>query len=174
MTRHWRRRIVVASPGDVQAERNSLQGVLDELNEGVAGLLGYELKLWRWETDAYPGFHAKGAQGQIDEIMQIEEADIVIGIFWERLGTPVADAQSGTEHELRKAIEAWRKQSRPHVMLYFNKQAVKNADAGQLLALQHFKGSFQSEGLRWDYPSKGEFPNVVRRHLSRLLQRLER
>jgi hypothetical protein len=38
-------RIVVASPSDVQAERKSLDKVIEELNCGVADLLGLRLKL---------------------------------------------------------------------------------------------------------------------------------
>ena len=44
-------RIVVASPGDVQAERNVLPAVIDELNNGIARDRGLRLELSRWETD---------------------------------------------------------------------------------------------------------------------------
>jgi hypothetical protein len=53
-------RIVVASPGDVQAERNALTMVVEELNRGIAGDRSLRLELGRWETDAYPGFHPEG------------------------------------------------------------------------------------------------------------------
>ena len=38
-------RIVVASPGDVQAERDALPAVLDELNRGIADAHGLRLEL---------------------------------------------------------------------------------------------------------------------------------
>ena len=69
--------------------------------------------VWRWETDARPGRHLEGPQGLIDERMEIGDADVVIGIFWKRFGTPTADAASGTEHELRRAWAAWREHGRP-------------------------------------------------------------
>jgi hypothetical protein len=40
----------------------------------------------------------------IDQAMRIEDADVVVGIFWKRFGTPTLDAGSGTEHELRHAF----------------------------------------------------------------------
>ena len=46
-------RIVVASPSDVQAERDLLPGIIDELNRGIAADRGLRLELSRWETDAY-------------------------------------------------------------------------------------------------------------------------
>ena len=55
-------RIVVASPGDVQPERDALPAVVEELNRSVAGDRGLRLELTRWETDAYPGFHPEGAR----------------------------------------------------------------------------------------------------------------
>lgn len=94
-------RIVVASPSDVQAERDSVAAVVEDLNNGIAEDRGLRLVVSRWETDAYPGFHPEGPQGLIDPILSIEECDVLIGIFWKRFGTPIRDARSGTEHEFR-------------------------------------------------------------------------
>jgi hypothetical protein len=43
-------RIVVASPSDVQAERNALVTVVEELNHGMASDHEVRLELARWET----------------------------------------------------------------------------------------------------------------------------
>ena len=110
-------RVVLVSPGDVAHERDAVAAIVDEVNRHVAPAHGCRLSLWRWETDARPGLHLDGPQGLIDERMEIQEADIVIGIFWKRFGTPTADARSGTEHELRRAWRAWCEQGRPDVML---------------------------------------------------------
>src|SRR6185369_11493004 len=106
-------RIVVASPGDVQAERNALPAVVDEINRGFAAQCNLQLELYRWETDAYPGVHAAGPQGLIDSVLKIEDCDILIGIFWKRFGTPTTDARSGTEHEILRAYLAWQRNRRP-------------------------------------------------------------
>jgi hypothetical protein len=45
-------RVVVASPGDVQAERDALPAILAEINRGIAAERGLRLELMRWETDA--------------------------------------------------------------------------------------------------------------------------
>ena len=41
------KRIVVASPGDVQAERNALPAVIEELNNGIAKDRSLRLELAR-------------------------------------------------------------------------------------------------------------------------------
>ncbi len=67
-------RVVLASPSDVQPERDVLPGVIDELNRGLGAVLDVDFKLYRWETDAYPGFHPEGPQGMIDGILQLTTA----------------------------------------------------------------------------------------------------
>lgn len=112
-------RVVLVSPGDVPKERAAAKRVFDELNRGIAD---HRLALWRWETDARPGLHRDGPQGLIDELMDLSSADMIIGVFWKRFGTPTHDAESGTEHELRNAWAAWREHGRPDVMVYFNER----------------------------------------------------
>ncbi|MGH8068966.1 MAG: SUMF1/EgtB/PvdO family nonheme iron enzyme [Candidatus Entotheonellia bacterium] len=165
--------IVVASPGDVQAERNALPTVIDELNSGIARDRGLRLELARWETDAFPGFHPEGPQGLIDSILRIEECDILIGIFWKRFGTPVKDAKSGTEHEFRRGYEAWKRTGRPHIMVYFNQQpyAPKTREEtdqwGQVL---DFQRNFPKEGLWWPYRGKAQFERLVRNHFTQFIR----
>jgi hypothetical protein len=90
------------------------------------------LSLWRLETDARPGLHLEGPQSLIDERMRIDDANVVVAIFWKRFGTPTGDAQSGTEHELRNAWEAWRKNDKPDVMVYFSAQPASPATSTEL------------------------------------------
>ena len=166
-------RIVVASPGDVQAERNALATVVEELNHGVARDRGVRLELARWETDAYPGFHPEGPQGLIDPILRIETCDILIGIFWKRFGTPVTDAQSGTEHEFRLGYEAWKQTRRPHIMVYFNQRAYTpktREETDQWGQVLDFQRNFPKEGLWWPYRGRAQFERLVRNHLTQFLR----
>src|SRR5262245_49716771 len=115
-------RVVVASPSEVQPERDLLPNVIDELNRGIAGDRGLQFVLSRWETDAHPGFHPQGPQGLIDPILKIAECDLLIGIFWRRFGTPTPDGKTGTEHEFVAAYEAWEEKGSPQIFVYFNQK----------------------------------------------------
>jgi len=97
-------KVVVASPGDGQAERKALSAVRERLNKGIAKERKVQIELFLWETDAYPGFHPEGPQGLIDGILPFKDCDVLIGIFWKRFDTPTLDAKSGTEHEIRQAL----------------------------------------------------------------------
>jgi site-specific recombinase XerD len=165
-------RIVVASPNDVKDERNILAEVATELNRGIAKDHALHIEISRWETDAFPGFHAEGAQGIIDTVLHIEDCDLLIGIFWKRFGTPTSDAKSGTEHEFRKAYEAWKRNQHPQLMIYFNKKpyAPESKEEieqwGQVLEL---KREISQEGRLWSYNGKSQFERLVRNHLTQFI-----
>src|SRR6185369_8311670 len=91
-------RIVLVAPDDVTMEVETLQDVIHQANHWQRSV---ELEVWYWRTDAGPGMHAEGPQGLADDRMRITEADLVVAVFWSRLGTPVAQDPSGTAHELR-------------------------------------------------------------------------
>ncbi len=168
-------KVVVASPGDVQPERDALPAVFEELNRGIAAERGLRLELIRWETDAHPGFDPDGPQGLIDPLLRIEDCDVLIGIFWKRFGTPVKDADSGTEHEFRLAYKAWKETGRPQIFVYFNHQpyAPKSAaEVEQWHKVLAFKESFPTEGLWWGYEGATDFERKVRQHLTNFIRQL--
>jgi len=123
-------RIVLASPSDVQPEREVVGHVVEFLDHVLRDDVEkpVRLELHRWETDAYPGLHPGGPQAIVDERLRIGDSHILIGVFWKRFGTPTGDAGSGTEHEIRQAVEAWKAKGSPQVMLYF-----KDARTSRLL-----------------------------------------
>jgi len=107
-------RVVLASANDVGAERQLAEQVIKELNSPTGELLGIIIKLVRWE-DLPPGLHHGGSQGYIDDAFRIPECELVVGVFSMRLG-------AGTEHEVRKAYDAWKNQGKPQLMLYFRQK----------------------------------------------------
>lgn len=163
--------LIVVSPGDVQAERETMDAIVADLNRIISSQFGLVLRVLRWETDVYPAFHLEGPQGQIDEVLQIDNCDIMVGIFWKRFGTPVKDAGSGTEHELGRAYTAWKASGgkRPQIMVYFkDKKYVCKDDAEkqQLAQVEAYKKKISADAaLYWVYKNKPEFEQLVRDHL---------
>jgi len=162
-------RVVLVSPGDVAKERDLVRAVLEELNRTVAG---GRLSLWRWEADARPGMHLHGPQGLIDELMDIRDADLVVGVFWKRFGTPTAKADSGTEHELRRAWAAWSEQGHPDVMVYFCTRPympTTRAETDQWGRVLEFRQQLPRQQLWWTYTKPREFQALLREHVTRYL-----
>jgi len=107
-------RIVVASPGDVQSERDCVEATATELNRGLADVQDVRLDVVRWETDSFPGFNQAGSQEQIDTALSIDNSDLVLvspcisfnasclgGILFCRNRQPTAAHGSG-RHALEK------------------------------------------------------------------------
>ncbi len=162
-------RVVLASPSDVQPERDILPSVIEELNRDMGTLLDIDLKLYRWETDAYPGFHPEGPQGLIDGILQIDDCDVLIGIFWKHFGKPTKSADSGTEHEFLTAYKTWKKTQRPQIMMYFKEAPYSpktREETEQWGKVLDFKANFPKEGLWWPFKTTNKFKELVRTHLS--------
>lgn len=165
-------RIVVASPNDVKIEREIVEEVAEELNRGIAAVFGLRLEVIRWETDAFPGFHRQGPQALIDTRLRIEDSDLLVGIFWKRIGTPIHRANSGTEHEFQIAYQSWKTTGRPQIMVYFNQKPYmpsSKAETDQQGRVFEFKDTFPEEGLWWPYKGKFQFEKSVRNHLTQFI-----
>ena len=106
-------KVLIASPSDVQKERETIVAVIDRWNAANSQHMGLVLEPIRWESHAYP---ASGdyPQGLINQQI-VDDADIVVGVFWHRLGTPTPKADSGTLEE----IERLRSRDK-QVLLYFS------------------------------------------------------
>ncbi len=94
--------VVLVSPSDVGEEREAAERVGEYINTRIAKNLNFSLEPARWE-DLHPGACPDGPQQYIDSKLRVQDADLVIGVFWRRFGTAVAGSESGTEHEIRLA-----------------------------------------------------------------------
>ena len=161
-------RLFVASPGDVERERDSIVRVVTELNNTIGYNLELAVELIRWETHAHPALGRP--QGVINA--QIGGYDIFVGIMWKRFGTPTGQADSGTEEEFNLAYEEWKRDNRLQVLFYFSQakytlnSASEIEQAGKVLA---FKEELKTKGLIWEYPNASGFPNTLRQHLTNIL-----
>src|SRR5690349_4508621 len=108
-------------------------------------------------------------QGIIDERLRIPDADLVLGIFWNRFGTPTAGEASGSAHEIKQTLSAWREHGRPDLMLFFSRRpaSLETAeDARQSVAVREFKESLPSEVGWWNYADHADFEQQLRRQLN--------
>ena len=115
-------KLVLASPSDVLEERSVVRQAVSSVNALLSqNRLGVTIELFAAET-VPPGFHQLGPQGHIDSYLPLDDCDILVGIFWWRFGTVGRDGQTGTEHEIRKAYDSWKRKRKPRISLYFNEE----------------------------------------------------
>lgn len=134
-------RIFLASPGDVQDERDAAQDVVNELNKGLAEALQCRLNLLRWESIG-------PAYGRPQEIInkRVDRCDIFLGLLHRRWGEPTgAGFSSGFEEEFERALERRRETGDPEIMIVF-KQVEHTDDPGpQLQQVLEFKERLREE-----------------------------
>lgn len=149
-------RLFVASPQDVQVERSMMPGAIESLNELLDSVLPVVVELWRWEVNATP------AVGEPQALVnhELDKADIVLVIFWNRFGTLNSAGTTGTQGEVLRALERWEQFSRPQVVMYFCQRPalLNSAEIEQRLMLLKFRDSLSSRVLARDYEKLEEFP----------------
>lgn len=149
-----------------------LEQVIRELNITWRKSLGISIDLLRWETHAVPGIGSE-PQSLINEQIG-DDYDIFIGIIWSRFGTETKQYGSGTEEEFRRAHQRWLSDNKSvQIMFYFNEAGISpnKMDFDQLKRIQNFRCSLGDEGvLYWHYKDEGHFSQLLRIHLSRVVQ----
>ncbi|MBL8179817.1 MAG: NACHT domain-containing protein, partial [Bryobacterales bacterium] len=165
-------KIFVAAPGDVEAERNHVAEVAAALNRTMAAERDVVFRVVGWKTDVRARLDEKGPQGPIDEDIPVAECDIVVGIFWKRFGRPMPEmgGETGTEHEIRDAVAAWRAAKKPEVVVCFNRAAFAWGDAKELQqAMQVMQFRDEIPGLWMDYEGADAFREKIRYWLEKYL-----
>ena len=169
-------KVFVASPGDVQSEREQLSQVINELNLTISAIApekGIVLELMKWETHVHPGL-GEDAQDVVNQ--QIGSYDIFVGIMWKRFGTPTTAAKSGTEEEFRRAHALWEKKKTLPILFYFCQAASAppktQEEVSQLSNVISFRTELSEIGLVWEYADSDSFANVIRPHLILVLSKM--
>lgn len=141
-------KILIASPGDVEEERQAIPEVIAAWNNLNAETQRVVLLPVKWETHSAP-LMGDRAQGIVNSQL-VQSCDMAIGVFWTRLGSPTGVSESGTAEE----IEWFIKNNRP-VMLYFSSRSIEPAklDIEQYRALKDFEKRMQKIGLTGSYSS---------------------
>ena len=173
-------RVFVSSPSDVRAERERAERLIARL----AGVYAHAIRfsIHRWEQSYY----AAHADFQ-NQIPSPAKSDLVLCILWKRLGSPLPPQYerpdgtayaSGTEYEFEDALEGYRKNGKPEILVY-RKTAKVVFEAGENLAeeqaqyqaLEQFWSKwFRSEQGHFiagyqEFDSTDDFEDQLKRHL---------
>jgi len=156
--------VMIASPSDVNLERSVVREVIHDWNDLNAAKMGIVLLPVGWETHATPLLGVRPQQ-RINEAV-LDKSDILVGVFWTRLGTPTGVAESGTVEEIKRHISTGKP-----AMLYFSSAPVvpDSLDAHQYESLKSFKDWAKGEGLVEIYDDALSFRDAFRRHLHQIV-----
>lgn len=167
MTRVKKLSIFLASPSDVQRERALVHEVIDEINRTVAVARDVVLDLVSSER-AIPGYGKDGQEIINEQIGDMQQHDLFVGIMWNRIGTPTPRDISGTAEEFARAVNALRRRKKPEVWFYF-RQARTNLttqeELDQKAGVLRFRAKLRGNGLFAEYTTPQSFAKKFREHL---------
>lgn len=160
-------RILIASPTDVEEEREIAVKTIQEWNDLNSAERQIVLLPLRWETHTAPEY-GKRPQEVINRQM-VDHCDLVIGVFWTRIGSPTGMADSGTLEEIERVAG----QGKP-VMLYFSqvKKDPNQIDLDQFKRLREFKEKTFPKALVENFSTQIEYRDKLAKQIEIQLRNL--
>ncbi|WES95742.1 hypothetical protein P2W68_12825 [Chryseobacterium arthrosphaerae] len=161
-------RILIASPSDVEEEREVAARIIQEWNDLNSFNKKIVLLPIRWETHTSPSYGLRPQEIINNQI--VNECDLLIGFFWTKIGSPTGEDISGTIEEIKRVSS----EGKP-VMLYFSKRGKDPSliEIEQLTKLNEFKKDIYKVALVENFNSIVDFRDKLSRHLEMKIRELQ-
>ncbi len=157
-------KVAIASPGDVTPHRERVKEVFHRWNNANehATLLPN-----MWE-DVPPSLGAHPQKILNEQILA--ESELLIAIFWSRLGTSTPNSDSGTVEEIEEFV---KRKGPGRVMLYFcTGDFPHDVDLDQLQKVRQFKQAMKTRGLYCEFDTIEDFDSQLYTHLDLVMKQL--
>jgi hypothetical protein len=153
-------RVLIASPSDLEEERQVATEAINEWNSQHAVAEGVVLLPVKWETHATPRSGVRPQEAINDEL--VRTSDILVGMFWAKIGTNTGIAESGTVEEIDEFVSA----AKP-AMLYFSRRPIDpNAiNLKQQKKLRTFKSATYKNALAGGFTGLDDLRQTLSRDL---------
>lgn len=152
--------VMIASPGDVLEHRVVIREVVQEWNYINSLHTNVALMPVAWETHSSPELGTR-AQQLINERI-LKDCDLLVAVFWTRLGTPTGESLSGSVEEIERHLNAGKP-----AMVYFSTAPVaqETLDVEQYERLGEFRMWCNDKGLTQTFENIVEFRQMFSRQL---------
>ncbi|MEM7246743.1 MAG: SUMF1/EgtB/PvdO family nonheme iron enzyme [Acidobacteriota bacterium] len=167
---HHHLRVFLASPGDVQPERDRIARELELFNRRTGRHLKLAYEPWRWEKDGVPGF-CEDVQDLINP--DLDAADVVVFLCWKKLGTKTPRDDSGFAEEFNRTRARWKSTGQPEVLFYRCKRGFfpKADELEQFAKLDEFLRKVRDGVFMREFETEDELADLLHEHLSELAHR---
>lgn len=156
-------RLLISAPGDVPAsDVDTVVTTVGRWNVMYGQQLGAVVVPTHWGTHS-TAEHGPRPQASLNDQL-VDEADLVIALFWHRLGSPTGEADSGTLEEIERAA----KSGAYVAVLRCRRDIPQDAiDITQLQRLDDYMQDARSRSLIHDYADV----DVLSRHVEAAVNR---
>ena len=135
-------RVFIASPSDVPEERQVATDAVHDWNSQHAVHESVVLLPVKWETHSTPETGVRPQEAVNDQL--VKDSDILVGLFWTKIGTNTGVAESGTVEEINEFVAA-----KKPAMLYFSSRLIdpNKIDLKQYMRLKKFREATYNTAL---------------------------
>jgi len=161
----------MACPNDLVSERSRFPRLIAAVNDPRGHSAGFHLEAVGWER-VIPSF------GRPQEFInrELELADLVVVLFWNRIGSPASknSSRTGTVEEFELARGLYTQTERPLVWVYFRKPTANEGEQIEaVLALRKTLEEAKDLFFR-EYENVEDWEEMLRQHLVAYLDGLLR
>jgi hypothetical protein len=148
--------LLVSRPGDISADDLlTVTVTINRWNVIYGPSVNAVFVSIRWDLHSAAQYGERPQEALNKQL--IADTDVVIALFWHRIGTPTGEAESGTIEEIELAHE-----NGAYVgILRCTRAYPKELDTAQLDRLREFLEGIQSKSLTLDYADKAQLAQHV-------------
>lgn len=161
-------RVMIGSPSDLVDERLAATDAINDWNAQHAAAEGVVLLPVKWETHATPAVAIRPQEAINQQL--VHDSDLLIGMFWTKLGTSTGVAESGTVEEIDEFVAAGKP-----ALLYFSSRPISpdKIDLKQQKKLRQFKEATYKSALVGGFASVSELRATLLRDLTAQVRRMK-
>lgn len=160
-------KVVISSPGDLAEERQLVKECINDWNTKNSEHVGIVFLPKMWEHNSVP---EAGAHPQtILNKQLITTSDVMIAMFWSRIGSPTPNYKSGTIEEIDQFIATGKP-----VALYFSRKKADlfSTDISQLKALLDYKERIKRTTLYHEFTDNNELRTKINDFLNYVVKKV--
>jgi hypothetical protein len=153
-------RVLIASPSDLADERQAATDAVNDWNAHHAVAESVILLPVKWETHAKPQVGVRPQEAINRQL--VRDSDILLGMFWTKLGTNTGVAESGTVEEIDQFVASGKP-----ALLYFSSRPIdpNKIDLKQHKKLKSFKAATYKKALTGGFSRVDELRQTLLRDL---------
>jgi len=161
-------RVLIASPSDLTEERQAATEAVNEWNAQHAVDESVVLLPVKWETHALPQSGIRPQEAINRQL--VGGCDMLVGMFWTKIGTTTGVAESGTVEEIDQFVAAGKP-----TLLYFSSRPIdpNKIDLKQHKKLRSFKDATYKKALTGGFSSVEALRQTLLRDLMRQVRQLK-
>jgi hypothetical protein len=146
--------VLISSPGDVASYKKAIVETIYLWNSINTEKHKLVLLPMQWERDAYSDI-GDGAQSVINKQL-VKKCDLIIGVFWNRIGTRTKEYVSGSVEEIELAIKG-----KKPCMVYFCNEKKESIDEEQKKLVEEYKKDIGKRMLYYDFLDIDELQKLI-------------